>query len=588
MKMKEHEYITLLKLRVSIKGFMTPGLRRRTDIPATRYHEAHDQVILFFENFNVKGEQRMKKISLSTAVLGIAAFLALGCTPFVWAMEIGDVTGQVQSTDIRAFVNGAEVPSLNVNGYTAVAAEDLRQYGFDVAWVPQERKIVIRYSGKKEVHPLPVQKATQPSGTKLADVLYTDITAYYGDHKIPSFNIGGRTAVMLNDLSAFGSVVWFEKERNISFTSSADDAGWFTANPLVVQEKGTVIVDDIMIGDPQITWNGEEVGRTIDYLPMLDVSWIAGMLGYIVKETEDGSLLVENGTNGFILREGDNHADLIWFGTMAGKAEVWKEPIKQDGKWLLREPDLKDLFGYDSVWSPETHLENIKYRKLIVEDHGLKQLVDNYNYIVRVDGFLQGTSDLPFLDLEKETDGQMAHAPVVAGGMADTVEGGPKYKQDTSIKLELGTNRMQLRLTQGKRILFNTEYTVELPLRELAAILDQNTSYSSGDSTRLLKVTPDKAYQETSGSDMTFSGTVDRINGTGLTLRIERQEGDEYMQVGDPVSAPFEGNRFTAKVRLPEQTGMYRVTAYSLVTNPKGSFQMPIAYWYIQKADPAK
>ncbi|SFK66817.1 hypothetical protein SAMN03159341_1014 [Paenibacillus sp. 1_12] len=530
----------------------------------------------------------MKKISLSTAVLGIAAFLALGSTPFVRAIEIGDVTGQVLSTDIRAYVNGTEIPSLNVNGYTAVAAEDLREYGFDVAWVPQERKIVIRYSGKKEVHPLPVQKTTQPSGTKVADVLSTDITAYYGDRKIPSINIGGRTVIKLNDLSAFGSVVWFEKERKIIFTPSVDDAGWFTANPLVVREKGTVKVDNIMILDPQITWNGEEVGRTIDDLPMLDVSWIAGMLGYTAKETENGSLLVENGTNGFVLREGDNHADLIWFGTTVGKAEVWKEPVKQDGKWLLREPDLKDLLGYESVWSPETHLENITYRKLIVEDHGLKQRGDNYNYIVRVDEFLQGTSYLPFLDLEKETDGQMSHAPVGAGGMADAVEDGPKYRQDTSIKLELGTNRMQLRLTQGMCILFDAAYAVELPIRELAAILDQNTPFSSGDSTRLLKVTPEKAYQETSSSDMIFSGTVDRINGTGLTFRMERQEGDEYVQEGDPVSVPFEGDRFTAKVMLPEQSGMYRVAAYSLVTNPKGSFQMPAAYWYIQKTDPAK
>ncbi|MCU6792689.1 hypothetical protein OB236_11215 [Paenibacillus sp. WQ 127069] len=530
----------------------------------------------------------MKKISLSTAVLGICVFLASGSTPFVRAIEIGDVTGQVLSTDIRAYVNGAVIPSLNVNGYTAVAAEDLREYGFDVAWVPQERNIVIRYSGKKEVHPLPIQKTTRPSGTKLADVLNTDITAYYGDHQIPSINIGGRTVIKLNDLSAFGSILWSEKEREITFTPSADDAGWFTANPLVVRERGIVKVDDIMIGDPQITWNGEAVGQTIDDLPMLDVSWIAGMLSYKTKEMEDGSLLVENGANGFILREGDNHADLIWFGTTVGKVEVWKEPLKRDGKWLLREPELKDLFGYESVWSPETHMENITYRKLIVEDHGLKQLVDNYNYIVRVDEFLQGTSDLPFIDLEKETDGQMAHAPVVAGGMADAVEGGPKYRQDTSIKLELGTNRMQLRLTQGKRILLDTPYVVELPLRELAAILDQNTSFSSGDSTRLLNVTPEKSYQETSSSDMTFSGTVDRTNGTGLTFRMERQEGDGYVQEGDPVSAPFEGDRFTAKVMLPDQLGMYRLTAFSWVTNPKGSFQMPVAYWYIQKTDHAK
>ncbi|MGF7033619.1 hypothetical protein J2T17_004567 [Paenibacillus mucilaginosus] len=525
----------------------------------------------------------MKKFRLSAAVFGIAAVLALSSPPPVSAMKVGDVTGQVLSTDIHAYVNGAEMPSLNLNGYTAVAAEDLREYGFDVAWVPQERKIVIRYSGKKEVQPLPVQTAAQPLGTKLADVLYTDISAYYGDHQIPSYNIGGRTVVTLNDLSAFGSVVWSEKDRSISFTPAAHDTGWFTANPLAVRETGTVQVDHIWIGDPKITWNGEEVGRTIDYVPMLDVSWLAGRLGYTAQETKDGRLRVDNGTDGFILRQGDNHPELIWFGTTAGKVETWKAPVKRNGKWLLREPDLKELFGYESVWSPETHMENITYRKLIVEDHGLKRRTDNFSYIVRADGFLEGTSNLPFLGLEREIDGQMVHAPVVAGGMADAAEGGPKYRLDTAVQLELGTNRLHLRLTQGYRILFDSVYTVELPLRELAPILDRNTSYSSGDSTWLKEVSPAKAYQETSGSDMTFSGTAEKINGTELTFIIERKAGEDYVPLGGPVPAPFEGDRFETKLKLPEQSGLYRVTALTWVTNPKGSFQMPAAYWYIQK-----
>lgn len=233
-------------------------------------------------------------------------------------------------------------------------------------------------------------------------------------------------------------------------------------------------------------------------------------------------------------------------------------------------------------------MENITYHKLIVEDHGLKQRTDNFNYIVRVDEFLEGTSNLPFLGLEREINGQFVYAPVGAGGMVDAVEGGPKYRQDTAIQLELGTNRLRLRLTQGSRILFDSTYSVELPLRELAPIVDQNTSFSSGNSTRLREVSPAKAYQETSGSDMTFSGTAEMTNGTGLTFVIEREAGVEYVKLGDPVSAPFEGDRFQTKLKLPEQSGLYRVTAFTWVTNPKGSFEMPVAYWYIQKTDPAK
>jgi len=56
-----------------------------------------------------------------------------------------------------------------------------------------------------------------PIDTHLKDVLYTDIQAFYGDKPLRSFNIDGRTAIILNDLAAFGTVVWNEAERTIRF-----------------------------------------------------------------------------------------------------------------------------------------------------------------------------------------------------------------------------------------------------------------------------------------------------------------------------------------------------------------------------------
>lgn len=39
----------------------------------------------------------------------------------------GDIVGHIYSTDIRAFINGVEVPSYNIGGKTAVVLEDILQ-----------------------------------------------------------------------------------------------------------------------------------------------------------------------------------------------------------------------------------------------------------------------------------------------------------------------------------------------------------------------------------------------------------------------------------------------------------------------------
>jgi hypothetical protein len=68
--------------------------------------------------------------------------------------SVGAVVGEVLSTDIEAFVNGKRIPSMNVYGSTAVVAEDLRSYGFDVAWIPQTKQVAITNTSDKVVQPI--------------------------------------------------------------------------------------------------------------------------------------------------------------------------------------------------------------------------------------------------------------------------------------------------------------------------------------------------------------------------------------------------------------------------------------------------
>ena len=115
----------------------------------------------------------MKKIVslvLSMVVLGSIAIN-------VSAYRIGDVIGNTVYTDIVAKINGCEIESYNINGYTAICAEDLRAFGYDVIWDQASRSLKITKLANGTItssfkHQAP---ASYLLGKKRYNVLFTDI-----------------------------------------------------------------------------------------------------------------------------------------------------------------------------------------------------------------------------------------------------------------------------------------------------------------------------------------------------------------------------------------------------------------------------
>lgn len=135
----------------------------------------------------------------------------------------GDVAGYIYSTDIRAFINGVEVQSYNIGGRTAVVIEDIikessHRYVYDDA---------LRTLKFFSLSPECLVEHTSARGTKPGKVVgriyKTDIEASIYDVAVPSYNIGGKTAVVIEDLgcdggfsSLGGRYVWNQKDRTIS------------------------------------------------------------------------------------------------------------------------------------------------------------------------------------------------------------------------------------------------------------------------------------------------------------------------------------------------------------------------------------
>ena len=127
--------------------------------------------------------------------------------------EIGVKTGEVVSTDIRAYIEGKELKAVNIGGKMAVALKDLREFGFEVLFDEEKREVSVTYKGG-EIKPTYVYEDDgKEVGSYISDVLSTDISAYLDGKKTESFNAEGYTHVYFRSLELFGEVSFDEEKR---------------------------------------------------------------------------------------------------------------------------------------------------------------------------------------------------------------------------------------------------------------------------------------------------------------------------------------------------------------------------------------
>lgn len=162
----------------------------------------------------------VKKILALVFALAITASLF---TVGVSAIEPGAVIGYAQPTDIVATINGYQIESYNVNGYTYICAEDLRYYGFDVVYNNYSRTLSVnRNYYTTNIDP----QNTNPnfwsigSNNSRKSILYTNITTYVNNEYVASSNVGGQTIINFNELARFGQVSYNNDRREISLVMS--------------------------------------------------------------------------------------------------------------------------------------------------------------------------------------------------------------------------------------------------------------------------------------------------------------------------------------------------------------------------------
>ena len=152
------------------------------------------------------------------------------------ALRVGDVVDYALSTDIRAFIDGYEIPAYNIGGRLGVVAEDLRGYGFTVTWNQDARSLQIVRDETLEFTPASIgEKARVPIGTPLTPVLYTDIVTSLDGKIVESFNIDGRTIIRFSELSVYGSHL-YDNDVRMSMLALRE-CGFATVTLDIVPEK---------------------------------------------------------------------------------------------------------------------------------------------------------------------------------------------------------------------------------------------------------------------------------------------------------------------------------------------------------------
>lgn len=137
----------------------------------------------------------------------VLILLCLALTVSAVALRTGDAVDYVSATNIRAFIDGYEIPSYNISDRLGIVAEDLRGYGFDVVWNPEALTLSITKNQWGVTSPIDVSTSGKSNSASLP-VYSTNIVTYVDGKEVESFNIGGYTIIYLRELERYGTCMY--------------------------------------------------------------------------------------------------------------------------------------------------------------------------------------------------------------------------------------------------------------------------------------------------------------------------------------------------------------------------------------------
>lgn len=132
-------------------------------------------------------------------IMFFAVLAALVCCAGTAFAKSGDVSGKIYATDIKAYINGIEVPSYNIGGKTAFVIEDVFGKGC-YTYRDECRALTWSFLSPESVVSGTSKSGAKP-GTPVGKIYETDIKTYMYDKLLPAFSLNGKMAVAIEDIA---------------------------------------------------------------------------------------------------------------------------------------------------------------------------------------------------------------------------------------------------------------------------------------------------------------------------------------------------------------------------------------------------
>jgi hypothetical protein len=151
----------------------------------------------------------------------IIVFFAVIVTLLLGTCVHAEIIGEVLSTDIGTLIDFEPIKSYNINDYTYIKAEDLRDYGFNVDWNEKARSLSITRNheadrkicmSKEDIN---VKKNDIEQRKHVYYVYSTDIKTYLEGEEITAYNVDGETLIQVDYLQKFGNFTYSDEERMV-------------------------------------------------------------------------------------------------------------------------------------------------------------------------------------------------------------------------------------------------------------------------------------------------------------------------------------------------------------------------------------
>lgn len=258
----------------------------------------------------------LKKLCFFILCLHIMIFSAT-----VSAHSIGDIIGNVYSTDIVAYVDDVPINSYNIGGRTVVALEDLRNYGFEIDWQAENRRLIVKFSDRVSFTPNIKKLTYNQQGEIIGNVYFSDIQVnlYDIDYAFDTYNIGGITCVAIEDIAISNT----SSSGELLYSRYAMHYNWNS-------KKREIRLYALHKGDSISTPYG--IGQITNISPYYD----SNMFSLSPENANDDYLM-------FGISENNKRTDFIFPNNIP---KSWDIDVSYDGILTIISKSTKDMISY--------------------------------------------------------------------------------------------------------------------------------------------------------------------------------------------------------------------------------------------------